>query len=144
MRLAYSFEDSGRPRHMHRGFSDEPGQQQLQEVVREWNHIWHGARPLLQVRDQDNRLHFFDTRPCAKQTSWSVEGLEADVYRLCDSAQTPVALNHQLRARRGAEFSMQEMETSIDSLLNANVMLRLNGKLLAIGVNPQELAQQCN
>src|SRR6185369_11973615 len=81
MRLAYSFEDNGRPRHMHRAFSDEPGQQRLQYVVVEWNQMWRSSRPVLAVYDEGDRLRFFDTRPCAIQRSWTVEGLEADIYR---------------------------------------------------------------
>ena len=104
MRLAYSFEDSGRPRHMHRGLSDDPGQNQLREAVREWNDLWRSSRPVLQVYDEGDRLHFFDTRPCANQRNWTAEALEADVYRLCDSAQTPAAVNHELNTQRGRKF----------------------------------------
>jgi hypothetical protein len=96
---------------------------------------------VLQVYDDGDRLRFFDTRPCASQRSWTVEGLESEIYRFCDSAQTPTALDHELSARRGAEVSMQEIEPAIDRLLNAKVLLSLNGKLLALGVNHNELAQ---
>ncbi|MDT4965637.1 MAG: hypothetical protein QOJ64_374 [Acidobacteriota bacterium] len=139
MRLAYSFEDSGLPRHMHRAISDEPGQNHLQEVVREWNDLWTGSPPVLQVYDERDRLHFFDTRPCASQRNWIAEELEADIYRLCDTAQTPTALSSQLSARRGRGVSIQQLEPAIDSLLNTRVLLSLNGKLLAIGVNPNHL-----
>ena len=57
MRLAYSFEDSGHPRHVHRAMTDEPGQRRLQEVVREWNESWRTARPVLHVHDDGSRLH---------------------------------------------------------------------------------------
>lgn len=140
MRLAYSFEDSGHPRHMHRGLSDEPGQKELQDMVRQWNDVWRHSRPVLQVYDEDNRLHFFDTRPCAEKRSWTAEGLEADVYRLCDSAQKPAAVNNQLTVLRGAEVSMQEIKPAIDSLLKSRALLSLNGKLLAIAIPPNELA----
>jgi len=131
MRLAYSFEDNGRPRHMHRAFSDEPGQQRLQYVVVEWNQMWRSSRPVLAVYDEGDRLRFFDTRPCAIQRSWTVEGLEADIYRLCDSARSLAALKSQL----GREVSHGDLELAIDNLLNTKVLLSLNDKLLAIGVN---------
>jgi hypothetical protein len=129
MRLAYSFEDSGRPRHMHRGLPVEPGQIKLQEVVMHWNEIWRRSQPVLQVFDKGDRLHFFDTRPCAMRRSWSVEGLDAGIYRLCDSAQTSAALSAQLK------ISTADMEPAINNLLRAKVLLSLNDKLLAIGVN---------
>jgi ribosomal peptide maturation radical SAM protein 1 len=141
MRLAYSFQDSGRPRHVHRGLSDQPGQLELQEVVWQWNEIWRNSRPVLQAYDEGDRVLFFDTRPCASQRSWTAGGLEAEVYRLCDSAQTRAALIPQLSARRGAEVSRQEIDPAIDNLLENQVLLSLNGKLLALGVSPSELSR---
>ena len=127
MRLAYSFEDSKRPRHMHRALSDEPGQQQLQYVVVEWNEIWRSSPPVLDVYDDGERLRFVDTRPCAIQRTWTIEGLEADIYRLCDSARTPAALKSQL--------STEDLEPAINNLLTTQVLLSMNDKLLALGVN---------
>ena len=119
MRLAYSFEDNKRPRHMHRGLSDEPGQQLLRELVVYWNQLWRASKPVLQVYDEGERLRFVDTRPCAIQSNWTVEGLEAEVYRLCDAAQKPT----------------EKMSGAIDRLLTSRVLLSMNGKLLALGVN---------
>lgn len=134
MRLAYSFEDSGRPRHVHRGLSHDPGQRKLQEVVWEWNETWRNSQPLLHAYDAGDRVDFYDTRPCARQTNWTATGLESEIYRLCDSAQTPAALLHQLSAQRGAGVSQPEIDPVIDNLLDAKVLLSLNGKLLALGV----------
>ncbi len=125
MRLAYSFEDSKRPGRMHRGLSDEPGQRRLREVVSHWNNIWQQSRPVLQVYDDGRRLHFLDTRPSAARRSWTAEGLEADVYRLCDTAQTTAALSSQLKT---------DIEPAITSLLETKVLLSLNNKLLALAV----------
>ena len=119
MRLAYSFEDKSRPRQMHRAFSEEPGHQRLQFVVMEWNELWRTSKPLLQVFEDGERLRFVDTRPCAIQRDWTVEGLEAEVYRRCDSAQKPTA----------------EMSGAVDRLIICKVLLPMNGKLLALGVN---------
>ncbi|HEY0764789.1 MAG TPA: RiPP maturation radical SAM C-methyltransferase [Pyrinomonadaceae bacterium] len=119
MRLAYSFEDNKRSRHMHRGLSDEPGQQLLRELVVYWNQLWRTSKPVLQVYDEGERLRFVDTRPCAIQSNWTVEGLEAEIYRSCDAAQKPT----------------EEMSGAIDRLLTSRVLLSMNGKLLALGVN---------
>jgi ribosomal peptide maturation radical SAM protein 1 len=135
MRLAYSFEDNGKPRHIHRGLQDQPGQRELQEVVLQWNDIWHTSRPVLRVYDEGRRLQFFDTRPCANRRSWTAGELEAEVYRLCDSAQTPSALIKRCSTSRGTPVSMQEVERAIKTLCRAKVLLSLNGKLLAVGVN---------
>jgi magnesium-protoporphyrin IX monomethyl ester (oxidative) cyclase len=117
-RLAYSFEDSKRPRHMHRAMSEEPGQQQLQEVVRHWNELWRTSKPVLQVYDDGDGLRIVDTRPCAIQSNWTISGPAADIYRLCDSAQ-PIATI--------------KSPAAVDTLLKNKVMLRINDKLLSIG-----------
>lgn len=135
MRLAYSFEDTKRPGHMHRGLCDEPGQQRLQYVIREWNDLWRNSRPVVEVHDDGHCLRFFDTRPCAIQRNWTIEGLEADIYRLCDSARTPSALKSQLSTAHGRQISLEELERAISNLLGSKVLLSLNEKLLAIGVN---------
>jgi ribosomal peptide maturation radical SAM protein 1 len=129
MRLAYSFEDSRQPGHVHRGIHDQPGQQELQEVVQHWNEIWNSARPILRVYDDGRRLQFVDTRPCSNERNWMGGELESNIYRLCDSAQTVGSLSKQLSK------SIQEIEPAIEALCDAKVLMRLNGKLLALGVN---------
>ena len=135
MRLAYSFEDSGKPSHVHRGVHDEAGQQELQEVVTDWHDLWSAARPALEVRDDGTRLHVFDTRPCARRQSWTAEELETEVYRLCDSAPTQAALLTQLSQRSTKEISIRDAERAIATLCDSKVLLPLNGRLLSIGVS---------
>lgn len=142
MRIAYSFEENGKPRHIHRGLQDQPGQLKLQEVIWQWNDVWNASRPVLWVYDEGRRLRFADTRPCASLSSWTVEELEAEVYRLCDSAQTPSALVKRCSASLGRPVSVQEVERAVESLCHAKVLLSLNGKLLALGVNAAATVQQ--
>jgi ribosomal peptide maturation radical SAM protein 1 len=142
MRLAYSFEDSGQRGHIHRGLHDQPGQRELQEVILQWNDIWRASRPVLRVYDEGRRLQFVDTRPCANQRSWTAGELEAEVYRLCDCAQTPPALVKRCSTSRGTPVSMQEIEQAIETLCRAKVLLSLNGKLLAVGVNATQPVHQ--
>ena len=131
MRLAYSFEDSNRPGHAHRGFQEGPGQQQLQDAVREWNFLWSGSKPVLRVFDDGERLHFLDTRPCAFEKQWTADKFASEIYRLCDCAQTPTALSEQLIAG-GKDASQEDIKASIETLCTAKVALHLNGKVLAL------------
>jgi ribosomal peptide maturation radical SAM protein 1 len=136
MRLAYSFEDARQPGpHIHRAVQQQPGQQALQEAVQRWNDLWQSSRPALHVYDDGEQLRITDTRPGARRTSWTVHGLAAEIYRLCDTAQTPAALLKQLSARRGTAVSAQEAEAPLETLCEPNLILRLNGKLLSLGVN---------
>jgi hypothetical protein len=72
---------------------------------------------VLQVYEDGHGLRFVDTRPCAIQSNWTIRGAEAEIYRMCDSAQP-----------------MIESEPAVDTLLKNKVMLKINGKLLSIGV----------
>ena len=131
MRLAYSFEDSNRPGHAHRGFQAAPGQQRLQEAVQEWNFLWNSSRPQLQALDDGEKLHFVDTRPCAFETQWTAAELESEIYRLCDCAQTPTALLQRLTAS-GKNVSVEEVKAGIETLCAAKVALYLSGKMFAL------------
>ena len=136
MRLAYSFEHSGqRDSHIHRAVQQQPGQQALQEAVKRWNELWQGSRPVLHVDDNSRDLWITDTRPGARRASWAIHGLEAEIYRLCDAAQTPAMLLKQLSVRRGSAVSAHEVETALEMLCEPNLLLRLNGKLLSLGVD---------
>jgi ribosomal peptide maturation radical SAM protein 1 len=139
MRLAYSFEDRGRPRHVHRALTEEPGQRRLQQVVGQWNERWRTARPVLHVSDEGTSLRFFGSRPCATRTSWTAEGLAAEIYRLCDSAQTRASLIQRLVAHPGA--TQTTIESAITGLVDDKVLLSLRDKVLALGVAPLSVFQ---
>jgi magnesium-protoporphyrin IX monomethyl ester (oxidative) cyclase len=126
MRLAYSFEDSGHPMHIHRSVQDGPGRSALYTSVRQWNDAWQFVPPQLYVDDDGERLQVTDTRPCALARNRILTGLEATVYRLCETAQTAMALE-----RSG--LSWTEAEPAIDALCESRLLLRLNGKLLSLG-----------
>lgn len=134
MRLAYSFEDEGDTSHVHRGLHDRPGHVALQDVVLSWNHLWQTSKPVLKVYDEGRRLRFVDTRPCAVQGSWTAGELESEVYRACDSAQTPSSLLKRSFTRGGTPVSTHEVEQAIEFLRRARVLVPLGGKLLAVGV----------
>src|SRR5262249_29873230 len=110
------------------------GQHELQEVLQEWNHVWHTSRPVLRVSREGPRLRIIDTRPGALQRNWISGELETEVYDLCDSAQTPAPVLKEISARRGAWVSAQEVEKAIQALCDAKVLLQMNGKLLGLGV----------
>jgi len=134
MRLAYSFEDRNRPGRFHRGIHDQPGHRALHDVVQQWNDAWRLSPPVLQVDDGGEQLHITDTRPCARARQRTIADLEAAVYRACDRAQTPQSLLRHASAQRGADVSWQEIEPAVETLCAAGLLLRLNGRLLSLGV----------
>jgi ribosomal peptide maturation radical SAM protein 1 len=135
MRLAYSFEDSGRSRHVHRAMQSSAGQEALARAVGQWNYVWQTEKPVLLMSDDGSELHFTDTRPGAEAESWVADGLEAEIYRRCDYAQAVPGLLKQLSAHCGREVLRSEADAAIDSLRRKKVLLDLRGKLLSVAVN---------
>ena len=126
---AYSFEDAGQREHIHRSKQVYPGQQILQSVVAEWNDVWNSRQPRLWVEDDGYRLSFTDTRPCARSRNWTATETESSLYRLCDTAQSPAALQKQLAT------SPKDFHSAVESLSQAQVLLPMNGKLLGLAVS---------
>jgi magnesium-protoporphyrin IX monomethyl ester (oxidative) cyclase len=140
-RLAYYFEDAGRPRHRHRGLAATPGQLVLKRLLSQWEQCWsHGATPQLRLVDEGHCLRLFDTRPGALSPRWTLDGLAMDIYRLCDSAQAPEALGQKLSAHHARSISPQEVEARVDGLCKAGLLLRWHGKLFALAVAGQPRA----
>jgi hypothetical protein len=104
-------------------------------MVQEWNRLWQASRPVLQVQAECGRLRIHDTRPIALHQDWIAGETESQVFRLCDSAQTPAALLKQISTLRAAEVPINEIENAIQILCDAKVMLLMNGKLISLGIN---------
>ena len=92
----------------------------------QWNDLSRGAKPVLHVHEEGAGLRVVDTRPCAIQSNWTITGVAAQIYRLCDSAQTMTALKTKVDA---------DLNAGLDTLLKNKVMLAMHDKLLAIGTN---------
>ena len=60
---------------------------------------------------------------------------------VAERPQTRAALTHQLNVRQESEVPMGKIDSAIQSLLAAKVLLSLNGKLLSLGVSPRELSR---
>ncbi len=138
MRLAYSFENHNQPEHIHRSVHNQPGQQKLQTVIKEWNATWNSSRPRLHVHDEGTRLRIVDTRPCAHDKNCTTGEMEAAVYRLCDTAQTYEALLKQLSIQYESEVSVNDIKPAIETLCKARVLLPISGKLLSLGISDQQ------
>jgi ribosomal peptide maturation radical SAM protein 1 len=134
MRLAYSFEEKNDQGHVHRAMHKEAGQRQLQEVIQEWNYLWQLSRPVLWIYDEGTQLRIADTRPIARQSSWTLGELEAEVYRVCDTARTPAAVLNHVSQLPSINASIEDIQSAIQTLCEASVLLPINGRLLSLGV----------
>ena len=134
-RLACSFEDVDHPAPLHRGVMKRPGHRAVQEAVRRWCDAWCGSRPVLTVRDEGDRLEIRDTRAGVERPSRTLRGLEAEIYRLCDTAQTTASLPRKLAERSRGQARAADVDEAVESLCRNRDLLRLDGVLLSIGVS---------
>lgn len=122
--LAYFFEDEQdlrRPRTGPRFDEVErPGRRALENWVDHWIRIYWQSNPLiLSMSDDGERLTMIDTRPCALQRFFHLEGRLRELYLACDQPQTRASLGHP---------------PELDELVARRLMLELNGKFLALAV----------
>lgn len=79
-------------------------------------------------------MRIVDTRRIAHQQTWTTNALEAEVYCICDSAQTLGGLLKQISTRHDADVSAEDVMAAVQTLCDTKVLLRLNGKLISLGV----------
>lgn len=132
--LAYSFEEKSSDAHVHRAVHEKQGQRKLQDVLQQWNYLWHAARPVLHVHDEGTSLQVMDTRPASRQQTWKTGELEAEVYRACDSARTKAAVIREIAGRHSTVTTVEDIESAIRALCQEMLLLPINGKLLSLGV----------
>jgi magnesium-protoporphyrin IX monomethyl ester (oxidative) cyclase len=119
---------------------DRPGLSALQNWLGEWSRGWRISRlpgkiPLvLSMIDAGDHLALTDTRPCAVEQSFKLEGLAAQVYRACDQALTPKSLLQALQTRFDLVLSWEVVEPVVAELRARKILLDLNGRLLSLAV----------
>ena len=122
--LAYYFVDRNRV----------PGAGIGQRLVVAWLGIWRdlhdeGNAPVLTMRRDGETIVIEDTRSCRTAKRRRLKGLAARVYLECDEAVD----RNALRDRLGV--SEEELEKAVNPLLEANLLLELGGRLLALAVD---------
>jgi ribosomal peptide maturation radical SAM protein 1 len=141
--LVYFFEDRGE---RVRGDGDGvptgqagPGLQALQAAIRHWDtdyfpRLKKEGRPQLGAIDRGDAIELRDTRRVAVQEEIRLEGLDAQVYRLCEAAPTEEGL---LRAasEAGGAAAPEAVREARERLQALKVVLSLEGRLLSLAVH---------
>ncbi len=119
--------------------SDRPSIEGLRRVLNAWYAHWHSAaRPTMVMEDDGELLTIVDTRPCALAPMVALEGLERDVYLLCDDAPTvETAVN---RLSRDGRYTADEVRACLVRLERRRLLLTLDGHALSLAV-PGPLAK---
>jgi len=97
-----------------------------QRLLVAWLGVWRDQdRAVLEMRREEDAIEIIDTRSCAKLKRHRLEGIAARVYLECDEAVD----RNTLRERLG------DVDEVVAMLRANNLLLELNGKLLALAVD---------
>lgn len=105
-----------------------------QRLLVAWLGLWRdqhasGDRPILTMRRERDTIVIDDTRSCRRAKRRRLKGLAARVYAECDEAID----RNALRERVGADPA--GLDPIVESLLAANLLVELDGRLLALAVD---------
>lgn len=134
--LAYFFTD----RNQVNRIRDLPGGRRLIEAAQLWKyHFYRGIPSILSMVDKPDGIEFFDTRQCATQRRLQIDGLEAEIHRLCDPARAEKSLPKLVnRARVENEnpepASDEAVSEALKQLDQKNLIVRAHGKVLSLAV----------
>lgn len=127
--LAYFFTDANETP----GAPFPPGVRALIRQVVAWSKLHKRAlRPLLCMTPEEDRIHFYDTRPCAPARRVTIQGLAARLYLACDPATTRSSLISRFSKEiDGAESKIHQ---AFDELIEGRLLLEVHGFLLALAI----------
>jgi hypothetical protein len=87
---------------------------------------------LSQFADGPDRLRIEDTRSCAVRRAFSLEGLAAWVYTLCDQAVGAREIEQALKVQYGFGGGLDPVQATLDRLVGEKVLLAQNGRYLSL------------
>ena len=104
----------------------------IREVQRWWacHAVPDEDRPRLDLLQTEDAVLVTDSRGCAVMPRYRLEGREAEVYMLCDVAQTFTSLVREL----GCHRNERQIREALDTLLNAKLMIEVEGYYLSLAV----------
>ena len=106
----------------------------LAGAVKAWRAAYAGGRqPVLLIRDQHDHIDLTDSRTCAHQPRYKLDGLARAVYLACDSAPRRARLTETVRARVPAATEGQVADV-VAGLIADRLVLELDGRLIALAL----------
>ncbi|MET0405986.1 MAG: RiPP maturation radical SAM C-methyltransferase [Cystobacter sp.] len=138
--LAYYFQDSKR-KSAKEELEARPHLKQALRAVAEWNRLWGQGgfearedKPLLRMSHEGDRLRLRDSRPCALEETFVLEGLARAVFLACDGIQAMSGLLRALEKAGWPGLSPAELQPHLEALIRRRVLLHQNGRYLALAL----------
>ncbi|RKZ91214.1 MAG: RiPP maturation radical SAM protein 1 [Candidatus Parabeggiatoa sp. nov. 1] len=90
--------------------------------------------PTLVMSDDGEQLEITDTRSCAIQPQFYLNGLSRWIYHICDQARKQEGLLRELHSRYDINHTWETIEPSVQALCEKGLLLKLNGYYLSLAV----------
>jgi ribosomal peptide maturation radical SAM protein 1 len=131
--LVYFFEDEARAcSPLFESLLTRPGIRAASKVAARWKiAFWSGDRAVLTMSATDLAVHIRDTRPTTAASSFTLKGLDREIYLACDAA---VRTKRLLDKFKKQGIPGDEVEGAVQGLLDRKLMIELDGHLLALAV----------
>ncbi len=123
-RLAYFFEDSPDSIRRLKRFALEGTHELVRQQLSAWMKAYgQSLRPVLTMDDDGEEVTILDTRPCARARRHHLRGLEREVLLACEQGRSRQSL-----------AALGEVESALEHLCQAGLLLRLGDKYLGLAV----------
>jgi ribosomal peptide maturation radical SAM protein 1 len=123
-----------------------PGLRALRESIKSWQREWgaeglihnqpkNGFEPATLVMiDDGEQIEITDTRACAIQAKFRLNGLYRQIYHICDKAHKPEGILRILHLTYNINCTWDTIEPIVQLLCEQKLLLRLNGYFLSLAV----------
>jgi ribosomal peptide maturation radical SAM protein 1 len=113
----------------------------LKQAVDSWI-VAHSGKPeelpkLDAVATADGDVYITDTRPCAVQTNYRLQGVAGEIYRHCDAAKT----GDQLHESLGGPVTLAEIASLLEELQSNKLIIQMDGRYLSLAVMRLDASQ---
>ena len=84
------------------------------------------------MKEEDEKMIIFDTRPCAISEKFTLTGVENAIYKACRHPVTKTEIYNVLHSDTRINSDELVVECSLEQLIHKRLLLQLNGRYLAL------------
>ena len=113
-----------------------PGLKTVMDSIVDWNQDFSSKKSAYLCQSElGGRVQIFDTRKCATERIFYLEGLSAAVYLACDRALSKTELLNCLSKDYQFDREWEEIESVLEELKERKILLEISKRYIALAVN---------